>query len=281
MDREEHEKVLKIRPHPEALGKDYYSTLSAVLLHLLRDWGPECEDNVVKEMYEPMVNELLKHKPITAGEKPPTVFVPGSGLSRLPYELMMAGYDVECNENSKIFVTLADYIFNHCSKTQSISPMSHIFVENMRLSDQFFQTQIPSPLPRAEALAQDKHMTMSVGDMVEIYQKGGSGHRKVDCVMTCFFIDTCDDLIDYVETIDNMLNEGGVWINFGPLNYQPTLKLKLVWEEMRALWEHLGYDFVQESRVDHCYNLKHGIRLHTERYDAVFSTAIKGTRKAA
>ena len=34
-------------------------------------------------------------------------------------------------------------------------------------------------------------------------------------------------------------------------------------------------------QVDHCYNLKHGIRLHTERYDAVFSTAIKGTRKAA
>ena len=46
--------------------------------------------------------------------------------------------------------------------------------------------------------------------------------------------------------------QGGVWINFGPLNYQPTLKLKLVWEEMRALWEHLGYDFVQESRVSVC-----------------------------
>ncbi len=32
-----------------------------------------------------------------------------------------------------------------------------------------------------------------------------TGHRKFDCVVTCFFIDTGDDLIDYFQTIDKVV----------------------------------------------------------------------------
>lgn len=36
-----------------------------------------------------------------------------------------------------------------------------------------------------------------------------------DCVSTCFFIDTAHNVLDYIETIWNILKPGGVWINLG------------------------------------------------------------------
>jgi len=35
----------------------------------------------------------------------------------------------------------------------------------------------------------------------------GPAHRKFNCVVTCFFIDTSDELIDYILTIDGLLEE--------------------------------------------------------------------------
>ena len=65
-------------------------------------------------------------------------------------------------------------------------------------------------------------LTLTAGDFVSLYSrlrpeegrgggggKGGDGpaHRKFDCVVTCFFLDTGDDLIDYIQTIDALLDQ--------------------------------------------------------------------------
>ncbi len=42
-----------------------------------------------------------------------------------------------------------------------------------------------------------------------LYGPGGPARRRFDCVVTCFFIDTCDDLLDYFEAMDAVLEEGG------------------------------------------------------------------------
>jgi carnosine N-methyltransferase len=36
-------------------------------------------------------------------------------------------------------------------------------------------------------------------------------------VITCFFIDTARNIIDYLQTIYELLDDAGVWINIGPL----------------------------------------------------------------
>lgn len=36
-----------------------------------------------------------------------------------------------------------------------------------------------------------------------------------DCVATCFFIDTANNVLEYIETIWKILKPGGVWINLG------------------------------------------------------------------
>lgn len=124
--------------------------------------------------------------------------------------------------------------------------------------------QTPSLLPLEERGAGES-MVMTTGDFVYLYKAGGPAHRKFDCVATCFFIDTCDDLLDYIETIDGVLKDGGMWINLGPLNYKKDLKLKLAWEELQAVWEGMGYEFVQSSRVYTPYHLPAGLELYTEQ----------------
>ncbi len=64
-------------------------------------------------------------------------------------------------------------------------------------------------------------------------------------MVTCFFVDTANNVIDYVKTIYNILKKGkfeynflgGVWINFGPLLYhyaemEEEVSIELSWEEL-------------------------------------------------
>ena len=59
-----------------------------------------------------------------------------------------------------------------------------------------------------------------------------------------------DEVLCFSRTVlVQVLEEGGVWINLGPLNYKKDLKLKLAWEELQQVWEGMGYTFVHSSRV--------------------------------
>ena len=40
-----------------------------------------------------------------------------------------------------------------------------------------------------------------------------------DSVVTCFFIDTAHNIVEYLRVIHGALRPGGVWINLGPLLY--------------------------------------------------------------
>ena len=40
-----------------------------------------------------------------------------------------------------------------------------------------------------------------------------------DCVVTCFFIDCAHNILQFVQTIHQVLKSGGTWINLGPLLY--------------------------------------------------------------
>jgi len=44
-----------------------------------------------------------------------------------------------------------------------------------------------------------------------------NGFQAFDVVVTCFFIDTAANILDYLLSIRKLLVEGGIWINMGPL----------------------------------------------------------------
>jgi carnosine N-methyltransferase len=37
--------------------------------------------------------------------------------------------------------------------------------------------------------------------------------------VTCFFLDTAHNVIEYIERIAAILKPGGLWVNLGPLLY--------------------------------------------------------------
>lgn len=64
-----------------------------------------------------------------------------------------------------------------------------------------------------------------------------------DCIVTCYFIDTAHNIIDYIETISKILKNGGIWINFGPLLYH--------WAEMSGEFSiELSYETVKKIILD-------------------------------
>ncbi|MFQ6658659.1 hypothetical protein Gotur_027814 [Gossypium turneri] len=71
-----------------------------------------------------------------------------------------------------------------------------------------------------------------------------------DAVVTCFFIDTAHNIIEYIEIISRILKEGGVWINFGPLLYhfadmygqEDDMSIELSLEDVKKIAFHYGFE---------------------------------------
>jgi len=107
-------------------------------------------------------------------------------------------------------------------------------------SDQTRPVSFPDVNP--QSLPADSDFSMVAGDFQEVYSDPGEfffykhqpnckwqlngdrilsciSHTEMwDCVATCFFIDTAHNVLDYIETIWNILKPGGVWINLGKSN---------------------------------------------------------------
>lgn len=70
-----------------------------------------------------------------------------------------------------------------------------------------------------------------------------NGHY--DALVTHFFIDTARNLAAYLETIARLLRPGGVWVNFGPLLYGSAPFVQLALDEVVAVAEAVGFEFVE------------------------------------
>lgn len=263
-------------PPTTTLPASSYGSIASVFLHVMRDWSPSCE-HVAKSTYDPAIRELQSLLP-AGGE----VLVPGCGLGRLAMGLAAAGYQVEANDASRLFLTVADTLLNRPPPTSTIFPLAHVFSENWSFDQQYLQTSVPGPVPRELVPAGgDAHPTVTLvpGDFVATYRKAGPCHRRFDAIVTCFFLDTVTDLCELVETLDDMLTEGGVWVNVGPLNFKKDARLKLSWQEIVTMWEGLGYEFVCQKRVDCDYHLQRGEKMYTESYLCALTAAVKRISK--
>jgi len=269
--------VLQFRELPEGmpvLPSSSYGSMASVFLHLLRDWSAECK-HVEDSTYAPVIAELRKLLP-SGGE----VLVPGAGLTRLAVAVAAQGYKVEANEGSRLFLTFADYMLNRAPPAgATISPLAHVFSENWGYAQQYLEVATPSPAASDVAMAAGGSSTLPVvmvpGEFVNIYKKGGPAYRKFNAIMSCFFLDTVTDIVELMDVMDGLLDEGGVWINVGPLNWRKETRLKLNWEEMTMLWKHRGYEFVMESSTEADYHLQRGQKMYTESYKCALTAAIK------
>jgi carnosine N-methyltransferase len=119
-------------------------------------------------------------------------------------------------------------------------------------------------------------MSMVMGEFVEVYK---NQVNEWNSIITCFFIDTANNVISYIETIHKILKQGGVWINFGPLLYhyseiQSECSIELSWEEIRLIIIDFGFIITKEEIRECCYSSDIDSMMKTV-YKCVFFTALK------
>jgi carnosine N-methyltransferase len=111
---------------------------------------------------------------------------------------------------------LSDLMLNRTEEENqyTIFPFIHQRVNIYQKKDQLRFINIPDVISNKVIPKTKPNFSMCAGDFNEIYQKEVD---KWDCIITCFFIDTGKNVIDYLQTIYKCLKPGGIWINFGPL----------------------------------------------------------------
>jgi len=252
--------------------------LRSTLKLLIRDWAAEGAVERDK-CYKPIIEEFIKYFPQTKKEDGAmfSVLVPGSGLGRLVYDLAKRGYKSQGNEFSYFMLLSSNYILNCVTKVDQfeIYPLIHSYSNLFWEKSPLKSFKIPDECP-SEHLSEKTDMSMVAGEFVEAYKNSPD---KWDSVITCFFIDTANNIIEYIETIYKIMEVGGVWINFGPLLYhysdlENECSIELSWEELKHIIANYGFEFKNEEIRETVYNSDVSSMMYTV-YKCIFFTAVK------
>jgi carnosine N-methyltransferase len=146
--------------------------------------------------------------------------------------------------------------------------------------DMFRAVRIPDVDP--SALPPNADFSYTAGGFLEVYSHD-SQLGQWDAVVTCFFIDTANNIIDYVRGIWGVLRDGGVWLNLGPLLYhyselEHEQSVELSLDEVLAVVRATGFEIREHRTVATRYTLNVRSMLHTH-YDAEYWCAVKQTSK--
>ncbi|EJD01859.1 N2227-domain-containing protein [Fomitiporia mediterranea MF3/22] len=239
--------------------------LRSTLKQFVRDWSDEgkSERDVC---YEPMKDALLRHfANVPEAERSKLrVLVPGAGLGRLAYDIARLGFSCQGNEFSHYMLLASFFILNRTEQVHqhTIYPHVHSFSNIPNREALLRPVSIPDAFP--SAIPRGVNFSLVAGDFEEVY--GNDDHEedepqagKWNAVMTCFFIDTAKNVINYLRIIHRILAPGGVWINLGPLLWHwennttndPSIELDL--EEVKALCRKLGFRLENERTLETTY----------------------------
>jgi carnosine N-methyltransferase len=246
---------------------------------LMRDWTleskPERDNNYgnvlkeVKKYYNYDDKNLMKNNNYKA-------LVPGTGCSRMAFELAKRGFEVEANDFCFIYILCDDYLFNYSHKNEfQFCPSIHTFANNYSESSVIKRYSFPDVDIRDELEKSGaKPITFIKGDFLLKY-KGIKD--QYDLIVTLFFIDVSKNIIEYVEIMHDLLKKGGVWVNLGCLDYFHSKNLNsidLTWDELRQVIINYDFDIKNEVTEFVPYGVKIGSTV-SDSYGTVFFTAVK------
>ena len=159
--------------------------------------------------YLPILDKIKEIFPnnINSDQQPVSILTPGAGLGRLTFEIAKLGYRSQGNEFSYFMLLTSDFILNKIEQAQqfSLHPFIHDFSNVLKIEEVFKEIKIPDICP-GEVLPATSDFSMVAGEFIEIYSKQPDSW---DCIITCFFMDTANNIIQYIETIYNALKPGG------------------------------------------------------------------------
>ena len=246
---------------------------------LMRDWTleskPERDNNYgnvlkeVKKYFNYDDKTLMKKNNYKA-------LVPGTGCSRMAFELAKRGFEVEANDFCFIYILCDDYLFNYSHKNEfQFCPGIHSFSSSYNEASviqrySFPDVDIREELEKSEA----KPITFIKGDFLLKY-KGIKD--QYDLIVTLFFIDVSKNIIEFVEIMHDLLKKGGIWVNLGCLDYYHSKdhnSIDLTWDELRLVIQNYDFEIKNEATEFVPYGVKEGLMI-SHFYGTVFFTAMK------
>lgn len=147
-------------------------------------------------------------------------------------------------------ILTSSFILNEVQEANSLSiaPNIHSFVNSLTERELYQEVSIPDVCP-SNHIPEGVDFSMATGEFLIVYKED---FECWDAVVTCFFIDTAHNVLDYLEKIWEMLKPGGLWINIGPLLYHYSdspgeQSIELTWDQLKHFSQEQG--FVFEVRI--------------------------------
>ncbi|KAK6463453.1 putative trehalase [Scheffersomyces coipomensis] len=221
-----------------------FDKVKSTLLQISKEWSDE--GKVEREIgFNKILDELKTLYPDEIERQNIKILNPGCGLGRLVMELVTLGFWTQGNEFSYHMLLASNFILNHCSyeNEHSIFPFLHKSYNIVKRAFQLRPVYFPDLNPNLihelmksnPKIPYDELMSMTAGSFIDLYGPNDlklsdtytndsianefrvNNQENFDVLITCFFIDTANNIIDYLKTIYYSLKKDGVWINFGPL----------------------------------------------------------------
>jgi SAM-dependent methyltransferase len=117
-----------------------------------------------------------------------------------------AGYDVTANELDYSSILAYNMLTNHTSSLHqhTLQPFVTKWTFQADSSSRYSVITVPDHWP-------NKTVKLVEGDFLDVFPRD----TEFDAIVTLFFIDISDNVIDFLSNIHRLLKPGGVWINLG------------------------------------------------------------------
>ncbi|XP_010244943.1 PREDICTED: carnosine N-methyltransferase-like isoform X2 [Nelumbo nucifera] len=251
-----------------------------IVRNIVRDWAPEGRRER-DQCYKPILEELDRLFPSRFKDRPPSCLVPGAGLGRLALEISCMGFISQGNEFSYYMMICSSFMLNHTQNAGewTIYPWIHSNCNSLSDNDQLRPVSFPDIHPASAGITEG--FSMCGGDFVEVYSDS-SQEGVWDAVVTCFFLDTAHNIVEYIEIISRILKDGGVWINLGPLLYHfadaygpdDEMSIEISLEDVKRVAFHYGFQLEREKTIETTYTANSRSMMQN-RYYAAFWTMTK------
>lgn len=215
--------------------------------HFVRDWSTSGESE--SEQMLAYINRQLNALIPPQSRAKTCILVPGSGLGKISHEIAKLDQwgAVHAIEFSGLMHICNQFIYQSKEKHQ-ILPYIHSCSNFVTTKSQFRSVDILC------ATAKPPSLTLNHLDFRYFKIPNKEQYENV-VVVSAFFIDTAENLIEYFDTIQELTQpspkknsiKNGYWINIGPLKYGSAAQVELNSDEIGKIRNKLGWKDIDAS----------------------------------
>jgi hypothetical protein len=258
----------QVKTFPESLDPEELIPYSVRVRHLLpalaREWTSD--GDVERKQSFGLISELVgKYL-----QSKSNILVPGASLGRLSHELATLEHQVTAVEDD--LLKSVTYQFLRSASTACFYPYILNTCNRRNPEDHAVALKFPDD---AEII---KSPVNYVTD--DFFQWATESEQKFDAIATSFFLDACDtSIVKLTKIFSLLLKQGGVWINFGSLQYEGDVRrdghvYEASAEEVLMVVSKCGFELLEHGFVKTSYMANPRSLMFSE-HDALFFVARK------